>query len=260
MAVRYPQRPVASRALIRRSAAALALAACLAAAAGCGGDDPGATPATTANTTTSSTTSTTTGGATTLAAAASEAKGQLAGIPQAGLVLGRARAPVTIVEYAGFDCGTCAAVHRTILPELIERYVRPGTASIELRVLVAGDHDLALALGVHAARPQGKAWQMTQLAYLRADADPASAAADETARSYASALGLDLDRWTADVERPRWASDIKAALSVFKVARLTETPVFLVRRIGLESEPFEVVSAPSSIDDLAAAIDAALAR
>jgi protein-disulfide isomerase len=252
---------VASRANIGRLAAALVLAAALAAATGCGSskDAEPAPPATTA--TTPATTPTSTTSPPTLKAAAGEVTRQLAGIPQAGLKLGKARAPITIIEYAGFDCGACASAHATIVPELIDRYVRTGKANLELRILAAGEHDLALALGVHAARPQSRGWEMAQLGWLRtAEAGGQGAASTETAASYAKALGLDVPRWRADVGRRRWANDLQAALAVFRVAKFGETPVFLVRRLGLESAPFEIVAAPASIDELDAAIDAALDR
>lgn len=241
--------------------AALVLAIALAvAAAACGGDATVTSPTTTTETTGTPTT-TATGSAMPLAEAARAVERQLAGIPQSGLVLGRRPAPVTIIEYASFDCPTCATVHADVVPALIDRWVRTGKASLEFRILVAGDHDLALALAVHAARPQQRGWQMIQLEYLRstgAGSDPAAAV--ETPSSYARALGLDVPRWERDVDRPRWAADVRAALSVFKVARWGETPVFLVRRLGLDDQPFTVVSAPASADELDAAIDAVLAR
>lgn len=243
---------------IRRALAALLLAAAVATAlAGCGGgDDASASEPSTPTTATTSTVR----AAVSLPRAAAAVRAQLSGIPQSGLLLGPQRAPVTIIEYAGFDCAACATAHETLVPALIERYVRPGRASLELRILAAGDHDLAIALGVHAARPQRRAWQMIQLAYDRAGVDPTTPlAAAETPSAYAKALGLDVGRWRRDVDRPRWAADLQAALSVFKVAKWGETPIFLVRRAGLDV-PFEVVSAPTSLEELDRAIDAALGR
>lgn len=248
---------MASRANIGRLTAALVLAAALAAATGCGSSEDAA-PAPPTTTSTTTTTAPTAAGLT-LKAAAGKVKQQLAGIPQKGLLLGKARAPITIIEYAGFDCAPCAAAHATIVPDLIDRYVRTGKANLELRILAAGEHDLALALGIHAARPQSRGWQMAQLEWLRA-AETGGSTSAETPGAYATALGLDVPRWRADIGRRAWASDLQAALTVFKVAKWGETPVFLIRRLGLESTPFEVVSAPSSVDELDAAIDAALSR
>jgi protein-disulfide isomerase len=241
---------------IGRVGAALSAAAALAAVvAGCGGGGEASTTESPPAVTTTARSSTLT-----LAEAVARVRAELEGIPQKGFVLGEPNAPVAIIEYAGFDCTACATVHETIVPELIERYVREGTASLEFRVLTAGDGDLGLALGAYGARPQRQAWHMIQLEYLRSNADPDTPlAATETPATYAAALRLDSERWKADTERRQWAAEIQAALTVFKVAKWGETPVFLIRRIGLDV-PFEVVSAPTSPDELDRAIGAALAR
>lgn len=51
-----------------------------------------------------------------------------AGIPQDGVALGRADAPVTLVGLAAFRCPFCAAFARDALPEIVR-------ARIELRPL-----------------------------------------------------------------------------------------------------------------------------
>lgn len=255
---------MATTGLIARAGAALLAAAALGlAVAGCGGDDT-ATPqpptATTTATTTTGTATTTVSTAETLAESVAAVRAQLAGIRQAGLLLGDPRAPVTIIEYGGFDCPPCASAHEQVVPELIERYVRTGKANLELRLLAAGESDLSLALAVHAARPQSRGWQMTQLLYRRASAAPANPLVEaESATGYARALGLDVPRWKRDAERPTWASQLQAALTVFKLAKWGATPVFLVRRAGLDV-PFEVVSAPTGIGEIDAAFTAALGR
>lgn len=48
-------------------------------------------------------------------------------------VLGRAGAPVTIVEYASFTCPHCAQFHAEILPELKKAYIDTGKARLVFR-------------------------------------------------------------------------------------------------------------------------------
>ncbi len=48
-------------------------------------------------------------------------------------VLGRADAPVTIVEYASFTCPHCAHFHADILPELKKAYIDTGKARLVYR-------------------------------------------------------------------------------------------------------------------------------
>ncbi len=48
-------------------------------------------------------------------------------------VLGKADAPVTIVEYASFTCSHCATFHKEGLPELKKRYIDTGKAKLIFR-------------------------------------------------------------------------------------------------------------------------------
>ncbi len=49
------------------------------------------------------------------------------------LAIGKADAPVTIVEYASLTCGHCATFHTTVYPKLKEKYVDTGKVRLVLR-------------------------------------------------------------------------------------------------------------------------------
>jgi protein-disulfide isomerase len=53
--------------------------------------------------------------------------------PLPDLVLGKADAPVTIVEYASLTCGHCAAFHNKVLPLLKEKYIETGKVRLIMR-------------------------------------------------------------------------------------------------------------------------------
>ncbi|MBV8169464.1 MAG: DsbA family protein [Alphaproteobacteria bacterium] len=48
-------------------------------------------------------------------------------------VLGKADAPITIIEYASLTCPHCADFNKEIMPELKQRYVETGKAKIVFR-------------------------------------------------------------------------------------------------------------------------------
>jgi protein-disulfide isomerase len=53
--------------------------------------------------------------------------------PLPDLALGKADAPVTIVEYASMTCGHCANFHNKILPVLKEKYIDTGKVRLVFR-------------------------------------------------------------------------------------------------------------------------------
>jgi len=53
--------------------------------------------------------------------------------PLPDMVLGKADAPKTIVEYASMTCSHCARFHNTVLPELKTKYIDTGQAKLILR-------------------------------------------------------------------------------------------------------------------------------
>ena len=53
--------------------------------------------------------------------------------PMGEIVLGRADAPVTIVEYSSLTCPHCGAFHRDTLPKLKKQYIDSGQVKIYFR-------------------------------------------------------------------------------------------------------------------------------
>src|SRR5213080_2143275 len=57
----------------------------------------------------------------------------LAGLPQAGITLGRLDAPERLAVYADVTSEDFGSFENDVLPDLLRRYVRPGRMAIQLR-------------------------------------------------------------------------------------------------------------------------------
>ncbi|MCK9249430.1 MAG: DsbA family protein [Solirubrobacteraceae bacterium] len=92
----------------------------------------------------------------------------LDGVPQEGLRLGRADAPVTIVEFADLKCPHCRSHFADVHPEIVDRLVRTGKASLELRLVALKafrpDNETGRA-AAHRLASQNRMWDFVQLAY-----------------------------------------------------------------------------------------------
>ena len=74
--------------------------------------------------------------------------------------LGDANAPVTIVEFADFQCPFCGRHHQTVEPSLIKEYVDTGKVSLVYKHLpFLGQESAFVAVAAECAADQGKFWQ-----------------------------------------------------------------------------------------------------
>ena len=59
-------------------------------------------------------------------------------------VLGRANAPVTVIEYASFVCSHCAHWHTTVLPSFKARFIDTGQVKLVFRNLPTSPAQVAI--------------------------------------------------------------------------------------------------------------------
>lgn len=64
--------------------------------------------------------------------------------PLGDVAIGRAEAPVTIVEYASLTCGHCATFHNSVLPELKTKYIETGKVRLVFREFALNQLDAAV--------------------------------------------------------------------------------------------------------------------
>lgn len=127
---------------------------------------------------------------------AAEVNGLFEGIPQDGIALGDADAPVTLVEFVDLQCPFCGQFARDAMPELVRDYVETGDVRIELRTLrfLGPDSDVA-ARTAAAAALQDRMWQFTELFFRNQGAEGSGYVTDDFLRGIAGAVdGLDAER------------------------------------------------------------------
>jgi protein-disulfide isomerase len=65
-------------------------------------------------------------------------------------VLGKADAPITIVEYASTTCGHCANFHKTTLPKIKSEWIETGKAKLIYRDFPTGPRGLSVGASMIA--------------------------------------------------------------------------------------------------------------
>jgi protein-disulfide isomerase len=174
--------------------------------------------------------------------------------------IGDVDAPVVMVEWADFQCRFCAQFSRTSEPELIERYVEDGTLRIEWRDLpILGEESWTAALGGRAAAQQGAFWEFHHAVFaVDRPVDSGELTLDGVV-TIAGDLGLDVDRFRADLEDPALLEAVQRDRQEAQQLGATSTPAFLVNgRPILGAQPLEVFEAAieRSAEEATAADDA----
>jgi protein-disulfide isomerase len=91
---------------------------------------------------------------------------EFAGIPQKGLVLGSAKAPLTMVEYIDLQCPGCRAFETSVLPSIVPEFVRTGKLKIEARpIAFIGPDSIPARKAAIAASEQNRAFNFMQVTY-----------------------------------------------------------------------------------------------
>ncbi|GAA2790232.1 DsbA family protein [Streptomyces showdoensis] len=144
------------------------------------------------------------------------------------LALGRADAPVVLIEYADFKCGYCGKFARDTEPELIKRYVDAGTLRIEWRNFpIFGEESEAAARASWAAGQQGRFWEFHKAAY--AEGAKEKGFGTERLAALAKEAGVpDLARFTRDTDGAAARAAVRKDQEQGYSLGATSTPSFLV--------------------------------
>jgi len=166
----------------------------------------------------------------------------LTGIPQQGQTLGKATAPVTLVEFADLQCPFCKEFADNVVPRLVQDYVRTGKLKMVFQPLtfIGPDSERAARVAL-ASGQQGKLWNFTELFFRNQGVEKTGYATDEFLRSIAAAVpGLDVDAAFANREDASVTRALAQAQAQAERAGIDSTPSFLIGRTGQAVKPLSV--------------------
>ena len=171
------------------------------------------------------------------------------GIPERGGVLGKAGAPITVTEYLDLQCPICAETSRTVIPTVVNDYVRSGKVKLQARTLhFIGSDSVRAAQVAAAAAQQDKLWPFVEAFYAKQGAENSGYVTDAFLRDVAKTAGVDAGKAleyadTAAAQKPLATANADAA-----ALKIDGTPTFTVQR---GDGPVKVVSADQLTAELA---------
>jgi protein-disulfide isomerase len=142
-----------------------------------------------------------------------------------GPVLGRADAPVTLVEFTDLECPYCRVFHVGTFERLKREYIDTGKVRFITRDFPLDFHPNArpAALAVRCGGEQGKFWEMRHAVTLNANA-----LSRELYDRLAGELGLDGSRFSACISAERYRTEIEHDMEEAAKAGVSGTPTFVL--------------------------------
>lgn len=144
-------------------------------------------------------------------------------------ILGPADAPITIVEFADFQCPYCVRHFEQTYPLLVEQYgdqVRFVFKNFPLNS-IHPDADPA-AQAAECAREQGMFWEYHDLLF-----GGTLGLGQAAYEGYAEQLGLDVAALNACLEEGRYAEAVNQDLALGQELGVSSTPTFFINGIAL---------------------------
>ena len=176
-----------------------------------------------------------------------------AGEPQ-GYLLGKADAPVQVIEFADFECPACAQFATLSEPDVKKRLIDPGIVSYRF-------YDFPLSIHANTwqasnaaacADEQGKFWEMHDMLFNQQDRWNGQATRRPKGQfeEYAKAIGLDVAKWETCYDAQKYQSRIKAN-EQFAIKRgASQTPTFVIGN--------KMIGGAISFDRFKALVDSAM--
>ena len=153
--------------------------------------------------------------------------------PAQGYVIGKVDAPVKILEYADFECPSCAGFATVTEPDVRTRIVNAGLASLTYYDFPLTQHrnTVAASNAAACADEQGKFWEMHDRLFQAQDEwnGEATDAPKPFFRRYASEVRVpDLAKWESCFDTRKYQSRINANLADGLRRGVNSTPTFLI--------------------------------
>lgn len=171
-----------------------------------------------------------------------------------GTALGDPEAPVTLIEFADFQCSHCLNAYRATEGPILEQYVDSGQVQYVYRLVgFLGPESTRAAEAGYCAADQNMFWEYHDVVFAATNFSSGNTGgySDDRLTSFAETAGLDVDVFSACLLSGENAGLVAAAEAEAAGYGVTGTPGYVINGAVLSGEqPFAA---------LQAAIEAALA-
>ena len=150
-----------------------------------------------------------------------------------GYLLGDPNAPVTIMEFADFECPGCMQFATLIEPDVRENIINKGLANfryMDFPISEIHPNSMSASLAAACANEQGKFWEMHDAIYhgFYDWAAPATTNPKRVFRGYLGRLGIDESQWNQCFDSQKLVAQILANRNAGVERGVSSTPTFII--------------------------------
>ncbi len=166
-------------------------------------------------------------------------------------VIGKADAPVTIVEYASFTCSHCATFHIGAFVKLKEKYIDTGKVKLIFRPFPTAPAQLSVAAAMLAHCAGDERYFPMISALFETQRNWASANAAAELLKLANQAGISKEKFEACLGDNKLASDIQqTAVRGFETFGVEGTPTFFINGVRFDGDHENIDALSKAIDPL----------
>ncbi len=146
-----------------------------------------------------------------------------------GRILGDPNAPVTVVEYADFQCPVCKRAETLIVSQIEKDYVQTGKVKIEFRnYAFIGQESFNAAQAADAAGDQGKFWEYHDALFNAQGNENGGNYTYDKLVKLAQQVGLDVAKFEEALSSNTHLAAIQKEADAAREGGISSTPTFFV--------------------------------
>lgn len=184
-----------------------------------------------------------------------------------GHLMGKADAPVQVIEFGDFECPGCGNFANVTEPDIRTRLINTGIVAFRYYDFPLTQHrnSFTAHLAAACAEDQGKFWQMHDRLYAGQDewsdlTDPSITDPLSIFRKYAKELGMNVSEWENCVTTQKYTAQIKGNQAEGMRRGVEQTPTLIIgnqKVNGVSYDEFKHLVDVALADEVKAKADSA---
>ena len=163
-------------------------------------------------------------------------------IPKVRHFIGNPNAPVTIIEFADFQCPFCGRFFAQTKPQIDEAYIQSGKVRLGYwNFAFLGDESTWAAEAAECAADQDKFWEYHDKLYASQSGENQGAFNKDNLKKFAEELDLDTQTFNECLDSGKYTSLIQDDTNTSSALGVQSTPTFLINgQAVVGAQSFEV--------------------